>query len=182
MNWIKDNGSTLLMFLVLVFLIIFSLVEPQLKHGILGRKTQATVSFVEAEMIHLQDGQPVFHIFSDRANLFSFSSKVVFFNAKGKYIENDTMLMSFFSPMAEFDQMGGRLELIDCRLSLYELSEQTVVVSDYLSWDMTENLFLGYERTRVESDSIYVEGDLVQFHVPIQTFKVEGNGFVRIKI
>ena len=113
--------------------------------------------------------------------MFDSQQRIVFFNATGKYFDDNTTVLRLNAPMAELNQQSSKIMLIDCQLDFKVGVEDTVIHSDYLSWDIAKSEFIGFQKTVIESKSIIVEGDRVVFSFPVKRFTVSGNGILKVK-
>jgi len=158
------------LFFVLMGLVFFSLIEPNIPHPPAKGDSRPDWAFENVRFSLLENGEKVWEIESEVAEIYKKDHVATLQIMKGHIFDGDKAIVDFSAPVARIDIVNFNMEMTDASAE-YHLSERTVFLeTSNLKWDSAKQEFLALGNVAIVSEGLHLSGE--SFRVNIRTRKM----------
>lgn len=139
-------------------------------------------SFEHVVVSHIYDGDLIWELESDSADIRKDDNVVRMYEAKGEIYEDAKPAVHFQAPIAKIYMHESDMELSDANAQFFLETKRVELFSKVLNWYAEVKQFVGHEYVSVKTDDIELVGEAFHVDIPVKRMKVAQNAKAKIEV
>lgn len=164
-------------------LTLFSVIyQPKLSSPPLKEEGLPDFSFEDVIVSHIYDGDLVWELESDSADIRKEDNVVHMYDAKGEIYEGEKPAVNFEAPLAKIYMHESDMEMQDAHAEFFLETKRVTLFSNVLNWYAEVKQFVGRDYVKVKTDGIELVGEAFHVDIPVKRMKVAQNAKASIEV